>query len=66
MRWLHPGRGMVPPNVFLPLAEQSDLIIAWGEFALREALTAAVSWRPTMSRARAPYVTVNFSAHQFH
>ncbi|NNN08276.1 MAG: bifunctional diguanylate cyclase/phosphodiesterase [Acidimicrobiaceae bacterium] len=66
MRWQHPQRGMVPPDVFIPLAEQSDLIIALGEFALREALTAAKSWPPSGRHARLPYVAVNFSAQQFH
>ncbi len=37
MRWNHPERGWVPPNVFIPLAEQSDLILELGSFALREA-----------------------------
>ncbi len=66
MRWHHPQRGPVPPSVFIPLAEQSDLIIALGAFALHESLNAAKSWLPTSPGERAPYVTVNFSAHQFH
>jgi diguanylate cyclase (GGDEF)-like protein len=66
MRWHHPQRGSVSPSVFIPLAEQSDLIINLGTFALREAATAANSWQPTGNRGRLPYVAVNFSAHQFH
>ena len=65
MRWHHPQRGPVAPSVFIPLAEQSDLIIALGTFALRESLAAAESW-PPVTGGGAPYVTVNFSAHQFH
>ena len=38
MRWQHPERGWVPPDVFIPLAEQSDLIFELGSFALREAI----------------------------
>jgi len=38
MRWQHPERGFVPPSVFIPLAEQSDLILELGSFAMREAL----------------------------
>src|ERR1019366_218806 len=41
MRWEHPERGWVPPSVFIPLAEQSDLILELGAFALREAAETA-------------------------
>jgi EAL domain-containing protein (putative c-di-GMP-specific phosphodiesterase class I) len=66
MRWHHPNRGWVPPNVFIPLAEQSDLILELGNFALHEAVGAANSWERKDARASRPYVTVNFSALQFH
>jgi diguanylate cyclase (GGDEF)-like protein/PAS domain S-box-containing protein len=65
MRWQHPERGWVPPSVFIPLAEQSDLILELGAFALHEAVTAASSWSPAHGETSAPYVTVNLSAHQF-
>jgi diguanylate cyclase (GGDEF)-like protein/PAS domain S-box-containing protein len=65
MRWNHPERGWVPPTVFIPLAEQSDLIIELGSFALREAILEAAKWAPDDPNARRPYVTVNLSAHQF-
>jgi EAL domain-containing protein (putative c-di-GMP-specific phosphodiesterase class I) len=64
MRWHHPERGWVPPIVFIPLAEQSDLIYELGAFALREAIAAASSWPPGMIGA--PFVTVNLSSRQFH
>ena len=41
MRWNHPERGWVPPNDFIPLAEQSDLILELGSFALRESIREA-------------------------
>jgi diguanylate cyclase (GGDEF)-like protein/PAS domain S-box-containing protein len=66
MRWQHPERGWVPPNVFIPLAEQSELILELGAFALREAVNVASSWERTGSQTSQPYVTVNLSAHQFH
>jgi EAL domain-containing protein (putative c-di-GMP-specific phosphodiesterase class I) len=66
MRWQHPERGWVPPDVFIPLAEQSDLIIELGSFALREAVRAASSWERIGGQASWPYVTVNLSARQFH
>jgi Amt family ammonium transporter len=66
MRWFHAERGWVPPSLFIPLAEQSDLIIALGAFALRESIVAAKSWKPVGEDMNSPFVTVNFSAHQFH
>jgi diguanylate cyclase (GGDEF)-like protein/PAS domain S-box-containing protein len=66
MRWQHPQRGWVPPSVFIPLAEESDLIFELGAFALRESVAAAASWEPSGESGRRPYVTVNLSAHQFH
>jgi diguanylate cyclase (GGDEF)-like protein len=66
MRWQHPQRGWVPPSVFIPLAEESDLIFELGAFALRESVAAAASWEPAKGSDRRPYVTVNLSARQFH
>ena len=65
MRWYHPERGWVPPNVFIPLAEQSELILELGAFALNEAVAAAASWKGARKGATRPYVTVNLSARQF-
>jgi len=65
MRWQHPTRGPVAPDVFIPLAEQSDLILDLGAFALHEALSAASRWPLRADTGTAPYVTVNLSAHQF-
>jgi diguanylate cyclase (GGDEF)-like protein/PAS domain S-box-containing protein len=65
MRWLHPERGWVPPSVFIPLAEQSDLCLELGAFALHEAVTAASSWGISGDGDVHPYVTVNLSAQQF-
>ncbi|MHB1088884.1 MAG: putative bifunctional diguanylate cyclase/phosphodiesterase, partial [Acidimicrobiales bacterium] len=64
MRWDHPVRGVVLPEVFIPLAEQSELIFDLGIFALTEAVTAASTWT-NGSRSNAPFVTVNLSARQF-
>ncbi|MHB1905307.1 MAG: putative bifunctional diguanylate cyclase/phosphodiesterase [Acidimicrobiales bacterium] len=64
MRWRHPERGEVPPDVFIPLAEQSSLIYDLGAFALGAAAEAGT--RLPRSDGYPPYVTVNLSAHQFH
>ena len=61
MRWHHPTRGLVSPSVFIPLAEESGLIVELGAFALREAIATASTWA-----ADGPYLTVNLSARQFH
>jgi EAL domain-containing protein (putative c-di-GMP-specific phosphodiesterase class I) len=66
MRWQHPKRGAVPPDVFIPLAEQSNLIFDLGSFALREAVDEAMCWELEADRETRPYVTVNLSARQFH
>lgn len=66
MRWRHPERGWVSPNVFIPLAEQSELIVELGSFALREAVEVASGWERVGALTSRPYVTVNFSALQFH
>ena len=63
MRWRHPERGPVAPDVFIPLAEQTDLIVALGDFALCAATTEAASW--VGWNGPAPYVSVNLSTNQF-
>ncbi len=64
MRWNHPNRGWVSPDDFIPLAEQSDLILELGSFALRESIREASTW-VSRTRSLRPYVTVNLSARQF-
>lgn len=44
LRWHHPERGVVPPNIFVPIAEESNLIIPIGEWVINEACRAAASW----------------------
>jgi diguanylate cyclase (GGDEF)-like protein len=50
LRWNHPTRGPIPPAVFIPLAEQSNLMSQLGEIVLRRALADAARW-PTLSVA---------------
>jgi len=60
VRWQCPKRGMVPPGTFIPVAEQSSLIIPLGEWILREACREAASWAKPLK------VGVNISPVQFH
>ncbi len=66
MRWRHSERGWVHPSVFIPLAEQSELIVEIGLFALRESIAALSSLEKTGTGADPPFVTVNLSSRQFH
>jgi diguanylate cyclase len=63
LRWSHPQRGPVPPDEFIPLAEQSGLIVEIGDWVLREACAQARRWRD--SGAPAWQVAVNVSGVQF-
>jgi len=58
-RWNHPTRGTVPPDVFIPIAEESSLIISMGEWILREACREAASWPKPL------HIAVNLSPVQF-
>jgi diguanylate cyclase len=67
VRWIHPERGMVPPLEFIPIAEETGLIIPLGRWILRQACTQAREWqRRGFQGADASDVgvTVNLSARQ--
>ena len=58
-RWRHPVKGLVPPAVFIPVAEDSGLIVQLGEWALTEACCSAVRWPHDLK------IAVNLSPIQF-
>lgn len=64
VRWAHPERGIVSPGEFIPLAEESDLIVTIGRFVLEESCRQAKAWRERYG-AGSPAVGVNLSARQF-
>jgi diguanylate cyclase (GGDEF)-like protein len=59
LRWQHPTRGLVLPMDFIPLAEETGMIVPIGEWVLRTACREARNWPPDIS------VAVNLSAFQF-
>ena len=65
VRWQHPERGMVSPGSFIPLAEETGLIMPLGEWVLN---TACKQLRHWMARPETAHLTlaVNISARQFH
>ncbi|GLZ87659.1 hypothetical protein Pres01_37100 [Metapseudomonas resinovorans] len=65
MRWQHPERGNVLPAEFIPLAEETGLILPLGRWALQTACAQLVSWTKQPETARLT-VAVNVSARQFH
>ncbi|MCS6811123.1 MAG: bifunctional diguanylate cyclase/phosphodiesterase, partial [Tepidimonas sp.] len=63
LRWAHPVRGMVPPAEFIPVAEQTGLILPIGQWVLREACRVLARWASDPRRARWT-LAVNLSARQ--
>ena len=59
LRWVHPVRGEVPPSSFIPVAEETGLIVALGEWVLNQACAEAVDWPDAVK------VAVNLSPVQF-
>jgi diguanylate cyclase (GGDEF)-like protein len=58
LRWNHPVRGLVPPSVFIPIAEESGLILTIGEWVMRRACEEAATWTRPLN------IAVNVSALQ--
>jgi len=63
IRWLHPDRGLVPPNQFLPIAEDCGLMVPIGRWVTREACTQVRAWMDAGFPAIP--VAVNISATEF-
>ncbi|MDZ5109762.1 EAL domain-containing protein [Pseudomonas putida] len=59
LRWQHPQEGLLGPDTFIPLAEQSDIIVALGRWVLREACRTAHDWPADV------LISVNLSPAQF-
>jgi diguanylate cyclase (GGDEF)-like protein len=64
VRWNHPRRGVVLPANFIPLAEETNLIVPIGSWVLRQACLTAQMWRAARSRQAPLSISVNVSAKQ--
>ena len=63
VRWEHPERGLLMPDAFIPMAEESGLIIPLGWLVFEEACRQVAVWQK--SAGRTPFISVNFSGRQF-
>ena len=63
IRWQHPDSGFIPPDKFIPIAEERGLIIPIGEWVLRTACRQLDHWSRQGNNAL--YMSINISAHQF-
>lgn len=64
VRWRHPRQGLVPPEAFIPLAEETGSILAIGRWALEEACRQARTWHEAF-RLDPPRMSVNLSVRHF-
>jgi diguanylate cyclase (GGDEF)-like protein/PAS domain S-box-containing protein len=64
VRWNHPQRGMIPPSEFIPVAEESDLIVLLGRWVLRESCRQMAEWHRRFSGVPSLTVNVNVSSRQ--
>ncbi len=64
VRWRHPELGMLPPSEFIPMAEQSGLIVSLGRWVLHEACRQVSAWQHEFSREMPISISVNVSARQ--
>jgi diguanylate cyclase (GGDEF)-like protein len=64
IRWHHPQLGLIAPDRFIPIAEESDLILRLGEWVLARAMEILAGWQ--QQRSRPWRLAINLSARQFH
>ncbi len=65
VRWRHPEKGLVPPMEFIPMAEETGLIVPIGAFVLAEACRRAAEHNAAADAGKQLFVSVNLSARQF-
>ncbi|WP_165864465.1 EAL domain-containing protein [Capsulimonas corticalis] len=65
VRWEHPTRGLIPPGKFIPIAEETGLIVPLGKWVLEEACRQGQEWREAHSENLSLLIGVNLSTRQF-
>jgi diguanylate cyclase (GGDEF)-like protein/PAS domain S-box-containing protein len=65
VRWEHPQRGLIPPSDFIPIAEETGMIVPIGAWVLEEACRQVQQWQEERCNGRALLLSVNVSARQF-
>jgi EAL domain-containing protein (putative c-di-GMP-specific phosphodiesterase class I) len=65
VRWHHPVRGVIAPDQFIEVAEESGLIVPIGRWVLDQALHTVAQWRRMLPPDRGLYISVNVSVRQF-
>jgi diguanylate cyclase (GGDEF)-like protein/PAS domain S-box-containing protein len=64
VRWNHPERGLIPPGEFIPIAEESDLIVLLGRWVLRESCRQMAEWHTRFAFLPSLTINVNVSSRQ--
>ncbi len=65
IRWMHPKRGVISPMEFIPMAEETGLIVPIGRWVLLRACAIMAGWRRVVPNANGIYLAVNISGKQF-
>jgi diguanylate cyclase (GGDEF)-like protein len=64
LRWEHPDRGLLAPDDFLPLAEETGMILPLGQWALQEGCRQTREWRDALGQSDLPTMSLNLSGRQ--
>ncbi len=64
VRWIHPERGRIGPDIFIPIAEKTGQIVPLGSRILKEACAQMQAWSGLISNSAPVFVSVNISARQ--
>ncbi len=65
VRWVHPEKGLLIPDVFIRLAEETGLIVPLGNWTMEEACRQAMEWLPAHSKSNELSININISGYQF-